>query len=91
MNINKIVIKSNNPDCNGVWKKDDVIQEMKDIFGDDDIAQMSWIEYIIDHVFDFVDFEHISLSQHIYAAMCDEAVHNITFEVGPYRICFTKS
>ena len=50
--VNKITIKSNNPDFKGTWKKSDIESEMKDL--DMEIMTSNdWIEFLImGHLFD---------------------------------------
>ena len=47
-NCRKLIIQSNdNPDFEGVWKKEDVMKEMCEL----DITGVNWLSYIFDHVF----------------------------------------
>ena len=54
-------INSNNPDLNGNWFKADVEEEIEELFGRKPESDTKWIEWIFDHVFDFEDFEDMSV------------------------------
>jgi len=47
----KLTIKSNNPDWEGSWTKNETEEEMNEL----DIGvnrRLCWVEYVLDHVFD---------------------------------------
>ena len=56
-----IQIDSNNPDLNGNWFKADVEEEIEELFGRKPESDTEWIEWIFNHVFDFEEFEDMSV------------------------------
>ena len=62
-------------DLNGIWDKKDVEAEMREL-GIDISSDTSWLEYIVDHVFDGYDMKDT-----IYDAIIDLDIQNIIFKL----------
>ena len=54
-------INSNNPDLNGNWFKADVEEEIEELLERKPESDTEWIEWIFNHVFDFEEFEDMSV------------------------------
>jgi len=82
--FNTLKINSSNPDIDGNWFKDDVEDEIKNLFKDIK-TDFNWIDWIFLHV--FVDVESDNLWKILKLVASCEAITSISLDLGELGSC----